>query len=200
MCSLLLVLHVLVLAVIRAASTCQVHLCFNEYTNLAHGYNQMQKYSVLRDFHSRETHTKQYCQLLDSYNHCMKGLNKSCRGKLDYHAVIAHVRKWLDDYNCTGTQRIRQAVKSTVSLRQQLEARRQEELARQPPLSDPEEEESDHQQQPVTHPPEGGKRIRKCKKSRSTLFSHTSGSSSHIVATRHFVLAIVLLPLLLSFR
>src|SRR2546429_9638587 len=83
-------------------SSCQVQLCYTEYLNLVMGYKQLQRYQVLRDLRPRESlsHLNQeYCQLLDAYGSCMRGLNKQCRGRLDYHAVIAHVKKWLDDYN-----------------------------------------------------------------------------------------------------
>jgi hypothetical protein len=146
----------------------------------------MQKFALLRDYHSRDIHKEQYCELLDSYNHCMKGLNKSCRGKLEYHAVIAHVRKWLIDYNCTSSEtnsnnNRQQQIKSTVSLRQQIEARRQELLLAARQTDSPEvdqQEEGDYHQSP-THNPVDGKRIRKCKKSRSTSHSLTSASRSH---------------------
>ena len=163
----------------RPVSACQVHLCFNEYTSLAHGYSQMHKFSLLRDFSSRDARTQQYCRLLEAYNQCMKGLNKSCRGKLDYHAVIAHVRKWLDDYNCTGSQRTRHNVKATVSLRQQQEAaqrREQERQQQQQQAIVSAEAGVDSGRQPV--PPSRGRKCPSAKRSRSATLSLTSGSQS----------------------
>lgn len=111
-------------SLLNVTLACQVHLCYTEYTNLASGYSRLPRTSILRSLNSHQTAVKEYCQSLEAYSACMKGLGKSCRGKLDYHAVIAHVKKWIDDYNCTGTQKIRNPSKTSVNLtlRQQSEA------------------------------------------------------------------------------
>lgn len=125
---LLLLVRILFLAsVLKASIACPVHRCYAEYTNLASGYNRLQqRSSILRSLNSRQTAVKEYCQSLEAYSNCMKKLDKSCRGKLDYHAVITHVKKWIDDYNCTGSQKIRSPGKNSLNLtlRQQSEAAR----------------------------------------------------------------------------
>lgn len=182
---------------LQFVTTCPVHLCFTEYTNLAKGYHKMQKVSTQQDYNSQEANRNEYCKHLESYYHCMMGLNRSCRGKLDYHAVISHVRKWLEDYSCNGTQKFRQdGSKSSISLRQQIEARRQELLQQQQRQSDhPSSDEdevnrhehhwpSDHKQ----HPREG-RRHRKCKNHRPEFLPSNKSPGSNLLP-----IFVILLP------
>lgn len=112
----------LVCYTISTVLSCQVHLCYNEYTHLASGYTKLQqRASFVRSISTRDSLVREYCATLQAYSVCMKGLSRSCRGKLDYHAVIAHVNKWIDDYNCTGNAKSRSPGKSSfnLALRQQ---------------------------------------------------------------------------------
>ena len=114
---------VIIFATVTVTYSCQVHLCYTEYKNLASGYMILQQKSILRSINSHQSVVRGFCQSLESYNACMKGLGKSCRGSLNYHAVIVHVKKWIDDYNCTGNQKIRSSGKNllNLALRQQSE-------------------------------------------------------------------------------
>lgn len=118
LCHLLLYIVSYTLSLVHS---CQVHLCYNEYTQLASGYTKLQQPSLVRSLATRDTLVREYCVTLQAYSVCMKGLSRSCRGKLDYHAVIAHVNKWINDYNCTGTAKARSPSKSSfnLALRQQ---------------------------------------------------------------------------------
>lgn len=116
------VYYFLVSCYISTVLSCQVHLCYNEYTHLASGYTKLQqRASFVRSISTRDSLIREYCVNLQAYSVCMKGLSRSCRGKLDYHAVIAHVNKWIDDYNCTGNAKSRSTGKSSfnLALRQQ---------------------------------------------------------------------------------
>lgn len=101
------------------SESCQVHLCSNEYSSLVAGHRELQKLQM-RDIKPRTSDRLEYCNLLHAYNHCVKSLSKSCRGKLDYHAVLALVRRWIEDNNCPKTDsplpgpnhRSRQAIRS----------------------------------------------------------------------------------------
>ena len=102
---------ILFASTVTVTFSCQVHLCYTEYKNLTSGYVLLQQQqqqrarstSILRSLNSRQSVVKEYCRSLEAYSACMKGLSKSCRGALSYHAVIVHVKKWIDDYNCTGS-------------------------------------------------------------------------------------------------
>lgn len=78
---------------------CQVHLCSNEYSSLFAGHQKLQKLEM-RDIKPRLSDRLEYCNLLEAYNQCLKSLSRSCRGKLDYHAVLVLVRKWIDENQC----------------------------------------------------------------------------------------------------
>ena len=74
----------------------------------------------------------EYCNLLNAYNQCMKTQSKSCRGNMNYHAIVAMVRKWLKEGNCSGSyHKSRQGVRSQISIiasiKREQEIRRKEE-------------------------------------------------------------------------
>lgn len=104
---------------LQLTQSCQVHLCSNEYSSLVNGHRELQKLQM-RDIKPRasERLILDYCNLLQTYNHCLKSLTRSCRGKLDYHAVLALVRRWIDENQCPKddfpglNQRSRQAIRS----------------------------------------------------------------------------------------
>ena len=54
----------------------------------------------------------------------MKTLSRSCRGNIEYHSVLAIVRKWMADANCNGSyHRTRQGVKSGIEYKRRQELR-----------------------------------------------------------------------------
>lgn len=108
---------IILISLLPITKSCQVHLCSSEYSSLVSGHRELQKLQM-RDIKPRISERLEYCNLLHAYNHCLKSLTRACRGKLDYHAVLALVRKWIDENQCPKddypglNQRSRQAIRS----------------------------------------------------------------------------------------
>lgn len=108
---------IIFISLLPITQSCQVQLCSSEYSSLVAGHRELQKLQM-RDIKPRTSDRLEYCNLLQAYNHCLKSLTRSCRGKLDSHAVLALVRRWIDENQCPKddypglNQRSRQAIRS----------------------------------------------------------------------------------------
>ena len=74
---------------------------------------------------AKQEESAEKCSLLLGYNSCMRTLAKSCKGNIEFHSVLAVVRKWMADSNCNGSyHRTRQGVKSGIEYKREQELRK----------------------------------------------------------------------------
>ncbi|RWS29840.1 Repulsive guidance molecule A-like protein [Leptotrombidium deliense] len=101
----------MIASVVSLITGCEVERCSQEYAQSIEVRRQCQqslrKHNKLQKGSKevQEEGSKEYCDLLKAYNHCMRVLSKSCRGNIEYHTLLTLVKRWIADNNCVGSKR-----------------------------------------------------------------------------------------------
>ena len=76
-------------------SPCNVDICSREYGSVL--TVPQQQWSS----ESSSDSTQQYCSILNAYQQCLRSINKSCRGNLEFHTLVTLLKNWKNEKNCS---------------------------------------------------------------------------------------------------